>query len=175
MNKTSVPVQSHAIAGSSPPDKRYYDWFLRVDRALQSIGINASSQISALARKLGSPDGTIESIPDASTPTKLVSGDGVNVTVNDQSHIAVFALDEVPDAGGGTLQKTDVDGYGRVVGTSAATTDDLPEGSNLYFTDARAIAAVGGAGGGGEILVADGISPPVMLTNEAETDFLYQG
>jgi len=28
---------------------------------------------------------------------------------------------------------------------------------------------------GGEILVADGISPPVMLTDDGETDFLYQG
>lgn len=28
---------------------------------------------------------------------------------------------------------------------------------------------------GGEILVADGSSPPVMLTDDGETDFLYQG
>lgn len=27
----------------------------------------------------------------------------------------------------------------------------------------------------GEVLVADGVSPPVMLTNEEETDFLYEG
>lgn len=27
----------------------------------------------------------------------------------------------------------------------------------------------------GEILVADGVSPPTMLTNENETDFLYEG
>lgn len=28
---------------------------------------------------------------------------------------------------------------------------------------------------GGEILVADGVSPPVMLTDDGESDFLYQG
>ncbi len=36
------------------------------------------------------------------------------------------------------------------------------------------IAAAGGLQIG-EILVADGVSPPVMLTDDAETDFLYQG
>lgn len=44
--------------------------------------------------------------------------------------------------------------------------------------DGRITVATSGTGGGtasGEILVADGVSaPPVMLTDEAETDFLYQ-
>jgi hypothetical protein len=39
---------------------------------------------------------------------------------------------------------------------------------------ATAAEASGGGGGAGEILVADGISaPPIMLTNEAEDDFVY--
>lgn len=37
-------------------------------------------------------------------------------------------LRELEDAGGGELLKILRDGYGRVAGTSAATTDDLPEG-----------------------------------------------
>lgn len=64
-------------------------------------------------------------------------------------------------------------------------TSDLVEGLNVYFTGSGTnriigttpltINATGGGGSsGGEILVADGISaPPVMLTNEAENDFLY--
>lgn len=50
-------------------------------------------------------------------------------------------LRELEDAGGGELVKLLRDGYGRVAGTSAATTDDLPEGANLYYTDARAASA----------------------------------
>lgn len=50
----------------------------------------------------------------------------------------VVDLPELPDTGGGALRKIDRDQYGRVSGTSEATTDDLPEGSNLYFTEQRA-------------------------------------
>lgn len=58
-----------------------------------------------------------------------------------------------------------------------ASTDGLGEGANnLYFTAARARAAVGSVSGGGEILIQDGSSaPPVMLTNEAEDDFIHSG
>lgn len=49
----------------------------------------------------------------------------------------VVDLGELEDAGGGALRKIERDQYGRVSGTSEATTDDLPEGSNLYFTDER--------------------------------------
>lgn len=90
---------------------------------------------------------------------------------------AVLSLAELPDAGGGALKKILRDDYGRIAGTSDPTTTDLPEGSNLYYTDARVDARIAAAGGiqVGEVLVADGISPPEMLTDEAETDFLYQG
>lgn len=98
---------------------------------------------------------------------KLVGADGV----------ITLGLADIPDAGGGALKKIMRDSFGRVAGTSDPTTTDLPEGSNLYYTDARVDARIAAAGGLqiGEILVADGISPPVMLTDEAETDFLYQG
>lgn len=92
------------------------------------------------------------------------------------SGVLALELEDVTPEVGGTLQKTAFDAKGRRTHEDAATTDDLPEGvSNLYFTDARAIAAVG-AVSGGEILVQDGSSaPPVMLTNEAEDDFIYSG
>jgi hypothetical protein len=51
-------------------------------------------------------------------------------------------LATVADAGGGTLQKTAFDAYGRKTGTSASTTSDLPEGSRLYFTASRVLATV---------------------------------
>lgn len=90
-------------------------------------------------------------------------------------------------------------------GFTDSTTSNLPEGTNLYFSIERAqdaaasmlvdglhtgisftyddangrvnatVTGGGGGGGAGEILVADGVSPPVMLTNESETDFLYAG
>jgi hypothetical protein len=42
------------------------------------------------------------------------------------------------------------------------------------IADEVAAIEVSEGGSGGEILVADGMSaPPVMLTNEAEDDFLY--
>lgn len=91
--------------------------------------------------------------------------------------VVTLGLANLPDAGGGALKKIMRDSFGRVAGTSDPTTTDLPEGSNLYYTNARVDARIAAAGGLqiGEILVADGVSPPVMLTDEAETDFLYQG
>lgn len=54
-----------------------------------------------------------------------------------------IGLAEVTDAGGGQLRKFDKDSYGRITGTSSATTDDLAEGAaNLYYTDARATAQI---------------------------------
>jgi hypothetical protein len=51
-------------------------------------------------------------------------------------------LPDLPNTGGGTLQRIDRDDKGRVAGTSDATTDDLPEGDErLYFTPERAAAA----------------------------------
>ena len=72
---------------------------------------------------------------DGTARITVTNNDGVvgNPTVD---------LSLVTDAGGGTLQKTAFDTYGRKTGTSAATTTDLPEGTNLYFTNARAVAAV---------------------------------
>lgn len=61
---------------------------------------------------------------------------------NASSGLPTISLVDVPDAGGGTLQKTQFDAKGRKTGTSTATTDDLAEGSaNLYFTTGRAAAA----------------------------------
>ena len=52
-------------------------------------------------------------------------------------------LSDLANSGVGTaLVKITRDGKGRISGTEAATTTDLAEGSNLYFTDARADARI---------------------------------
>lgn len=73
----------------------------------------------------------------------IAQGEGIAVTNGDGiADDPTIALAELPDTGGGTLQKTSRDGYGRLTGTSDATTDDLDEGAaHLWYTDARAAAA----------------------------------
>lgn len=72
-----------------------------------------------------------------------VAPDELTKAVDPVTGITTYGLADVPDAGGGTLQKTAFDAKGRKTGTSAATTDDLPEGAtNLYFTNARADARI---------------------------------
>lgn len=70
----------------------------------------------------------------------IQQGEGIDVANGDGvAGNPTIGLADVPDAGGGTLQKTLRDEFGRLAGTSAATTDDLDEGAgNLYFTDSRA-------------------------------------
>lgn len=81
----------------------------------------------------------------AGTKPATITGTAGRVTVTNGDAVAgnpTIDLATVADAGGGTLQRTAFDAYGRKTGTSAATTTDLPEGSNLYHTAARARAAV---------------------------------
>jgi len=57
--------------------------------------------------------------------------------------LPTVSLADVANAGGGTLVRIARDAKGRVTGTSAPTTDDLPEGEeNLYYTDTRADARI---------------------------------
>lgn len=94
-----------------------------------------------IAGALGSPDGTITQIP----PKTVVinSGEGVDVSGPEGGPYGI-SLRTLADSGVGTaLLKFTRDSYGRTSGTEAATTDDLPEGAtNLYFTAARADAAL---------------------------------
>lgn len=97
---------------------------------------------------------------------EVVDGNGVdgNPTV---------ALAELANAGGGTLQKTLRDDYGRVAGTSAATTTDLSEGGNLYYTDLRVdarISAQKGAANGLATLDSGAKLPANQLPALAITD-----
>jgi hypothetical protein len=71
-----------------------------------------------------------------------VDGDTPSITAD---------LTDVTVTAGGTLKKYGFDAKGRLSQQADATTSDLAEGSNLYFTDARARAAA----------VADAIDPTV--------------
>lgn len=95
---------------------------------------------------------------------KVVGADGV----------VTLGLADVPDGGGGTLQKTAFDAKGRKSGTSVATTDDLDEGTgNLYYTDVRVdarIAAQKGVANGLATLDAGAKLPANQLPALAITD-----
>lgn len=68
----------------------------------------------------------------------------------------VIALAQLEDSGtAASLLKVDRDQYGRVSGTEAATTTDLPEGANLYHTDERAQSAVGSIIEGDDAVVVE--------------------
>lgn len=74
----------------------------------------------------------------------LADGELVGANLDGVAGDPSIGLADVADAGGGELQKTAFDSKGRKTGTSAASTDDLPEGvTNAYFTEERAQDAVG--------------------------------
>lgn len=96
-------------------------------------------------------------------------------TVDAGTGVATFGLADLVDTGAGAaLRKFTRDAKGRLAGTAAATTSDLPEGTNLYFTnskaDARAdarIAAQKGQPNGLASLGADGKVPAAQLPASA--------
>lgn len=64
--------------------------------------------------------------------------------VDEGTGVATFGLADLPDSGTGTaIYKTTRDAKGRTSGQVAATTTDLPEGTNLYFTTERGQDAAG--------------------------------
>lgn len=61
----------------------------------------------------------------------------------DAAGVTSFDMVDLADSGtGAALVKITRDAKGRISGTSAATTTDLAEGTNLYFTNARADARI---------------------------------
>ncbi|WP_052812269.1 hypothetical protein [Xanthomonas campestris] len=73
-------------------------------------------------------------------------GEGVGIDVQNGDGVAgnpVVSLEDLPDSGtGAALRKITRDAKGRLSGTSAATTSDLAEGTNLYHTTARVDARI---------------------------------
>lgn len=184
------------IDGSGRATVPWRQWFNSLSEAQKGSATSADvqAQITELATKLGSPDGTIAGIPADAEPDALILGqasirhfgslkDGrvflqleadenaplptyyygtdslgvkgwhpvaetitatanITLTVDPVTGVTTIDLADLANAGGGTLQKTLRDAKGRLSGTSAATTTDLAEGSNLYHTAARVLATV---------------------------------
>lgn len=101
-------------------------------------------------------------------------GEGIGIDVQNGDGVAgnpIVSLEDLPNSGTGTaIYKTTRDAKGRTSGQVAATTSDLPEGTNRYFTDARAdaradsrIAAQKGQPNGLASLGTDGKVPAAQL------------
>lgn len=71
-----------------------------------------------------------------------ILANSANVTLTYASGKITADLTDVVLTAGGTLQKLAFDAKGRLSQESAATTSDLAEGTNLYYTDARADARI---------------------------------
>jgi hypothetical protein len=75
----------------------------------------------------------------------LTDTDTIDLAYTGGSSITATLKDLTDSGTGAALVKITRDAKGRISGTSAATTTDLTEGSNLYFTDERAQDAAGAA------------------------------
>lgn len=130
-------VKKEELAGSAPVEDEN-------KRTLWTLLLQVPANVVALAKATGSGFFAVKS-DGTGAFRSIVSADDDRILVTHNSGETgdpTIDLAPVTDAGGGTLQKTDIDGFGRVIGTSAATTTDLAEGTNLYFTAARADARV---------------------------------
>ncbi|WP_102945322.1 hypothetical protein [Stenotrophomonas sp. VV52] len=110
----------------------------------------------------------------------LQAGVGIDITNPDSdAGDPTISLEDLPDSGvGAALVKITRDGKGRVEGTQPASTTDLAEGSNLYFTDARAdarITAQKGQPNGLATLGADLRIPSAQLPAIAITETFVVG
>ena len=79
------------------------------------------------------------------TKAATITGTAGQINVangNAASGLPTISLSDVADTGTGTLQKTQFDSKGRKTGTASATTTDLPEGNNLYFTEERVLEVI---------------------------------
>lgn len=109
-------------------------------------------------------------------------GEGVGIDVQNGDGVAgnpVVSLEDLPNSGTGTaLVKITRDTKGRLSGTEAATTTDLPEGTNQYFTNARADARITlqkGQANGLATLGADSKIPSAQLPALAITETFVVG
>lgn len=105
----------------------------------------------------------------------LQPGDGIDIANGDgEAGDPTISLEDLPNSGvGAALVKITRDGKGRVEGTQPASTTDLVEGANLYYTNARAdarITAQKGQPNGLAPLDANSLIPTSYLPPLALTD-----
>lgn len=85
MTINSIPNAAHPIAGGNRVDPTWYKWLRELDREARDTGADLSAEIQAIARKLGSPDGTIDGIPESSQsltalPPLAISGNQITLS-----------------------------------------------------------------------------------------------
>lgn len=85
MTVNSIPNAGQPIAGGMRVDPTWYKWLRELDREARDTGADLSAEIQAIARKLGSPDGTIDGIPESSQsltalPPLSISGNQITLS-----------------------------------------------------------------------------------------------
>lgn len=99
-------------------------WLEAVSNAINA----ATGNITAIATKLGSPDGTVANIPsEASQSLEMYGRNGVRVEGKLGVSPVYVELRPIDDDGTGELLALTRDDYGRITGTRAVVAGDLPE------------------------------------------------
>jgi hypothetical protein len=174
---TIPKVTQAAVDDSGHFTAPWRNWLSAIERAVSTTTGNTSdtaAAISAIATALGSPDGSVESIPDQDAASfVIISPDNtVAVTGTPASGAVMLALRQVEDSGvGAALYKITRDAYGRVAGTQAASAVDLPYShttSGLAATNTQAaIDEIAGNGGFVPYFVPTGTSFYVPSNKQA--------
>jgi hypothetical protein len=62
---SSIPRPAQPIAGGMAVDATWYRWLRDLEAAAKASGTDISASLAEIARKLGSPDGSIDGIPES--------------------------------------------------------------------------------------------------------------
>lgn len=71
MTVYTLPRANAPIAGDDPPATQWYNYLLYLDERTSSISGDVQIEISTIATKLGSPDGTVSNIPPLGNVTSV--------------------------------------------------------------------------------------------------------
>ena len=112
--------------------------------AQQAGGVDLSDEIEAIARKLGSPDGSISGIPAQQATATVIGVGGVQSAGTLADGRVTLSLRALEDSGSGELVAIERDTFGRVSGTRQVLPSDIPsplwtflvDSAGNYLTDA---------------------------------------
>lgn len=137
-NEDGSLVTAAQFAGTTPPGpvSAVCVWHLTLRDIPRNVTEVEELDTAGIVVRQSSSDWITRSILPTVGRTTIANGDGAGGDI-------VVDLAVVPNDAGGTVQLTEFDTYGRAIRHNAATTDDLDEGgTNLYYTDARAVNAL---------------------------------
>lgn len=107
MTINSIPQPAQPIAGGQRIDVTWYRFLRDLEAAARSSGVDLSTDLEAIARKLGSPDGSIAGIPEQGAASLRGS---FPISVNG----GVVSLTQFSPEVGGELLGLVTDAWGRV-------------------------------------------------------------